>query len=166
MHPLVSPGRVLVVGAVVLLVSAGLVAGMGPRRALVVDDAESGTTLLAVPVENGSEVGLEYSHSVEQSRVYDGYTVRGDRLENTRMTFESYGWGLPSRANVSRENGTLVYDPPGTFEELYVHPGYVADHTLVVGTQSYNLTAVAGGDSVRLHLQRRSGFERIHGVVG
>ena len=166
MHPLVSPGRVLVVGAVALLVSAGVVAGIGPQRALVVDDAESGTTLLAVPVENGTEVGLEYTHSVERSRVYDGYTVRGDRLENTRMAFESYGWGLPSRANVSRENGTLVYDPPGTFTEVYVHPGDIADHTLVVGERAYNLTAVAGGDSVRLHLRQRSGVERIRGVVG
>jgi len=34
-------------------------------------------------------------HSVEKSRVYDEYTVRGDRLEMTRMEFESYGWGYP-----------------------------------------------------------------------
>lgn len=166
MVALVRSGRLLALGAVALLVFAGVAAGVGTQRTLVVENATSGTELLVVPVENGTDIGLEYTHSVEQSRVYDGYAVRGDRLENTRMAFESYGWGLPARANVTRENGTLVYDPPGAFAELYVHPGYVADHTLVVGERSYNLTARSGGESVRIHLRRRSAIERIRGVVG
>jgi len=73
---------------------AGVVADSADRT-LVVADAETGERYLTTPVENGTTVALEYTHSVEKSRVYDEYTVRGDRLEMTRMEFESYGWGYP-----------------------------------------------------------------------
>lgn len=150
--------RLLVLGAVALAVLAGAAVATADTQRLVVADADTGETLLSAPVENGTTVGIEYTHSVEKTRVYDGYTVRGDRLEMTRMEFESYGWGLPAGADVQRENGTLVYDPPGVYKELYVKTGYVADHRLLVGDNSYNLTARADGGSVRLHLDRRTGL--------
>jgi hypothetical protein len=87
--------------------------------------------------------------------VYDGYTVRGDRLVMTRMEFESYGWGLPAGANVSRENGTFVFDPPGETEELLVSPGRIAGHRLHVGERTHDLVGMADG-SVRIHVVRRS----------
>lgn len=148
--------RLVVPIAVVLVALAGLAGAVGGERVLVVERVDSGEEVLAVPVSEGTEVGLEYMHSVEKTRVYDGYEVADDRLVNTRMEFESYGWGLPAGANVTSENGTFVYDPPGELRELYVKPGTVANHTLIVGDRRYDLVERADASTVRIHLERRS----------
>ncbi|SDL89335.1 hypothetical protein SAMN04487949_0087 [Halogranum gelatinilyticum] len=149
-----------------LVVVSGVAAAVPGGQALVVEDAETGETLLTVPVEEETVVALEYTHSVEKTPVLDVYAVRDDELVMTRMEFESFGWGLPARANVTNENGTFVFDPEGSFSELYVTPGTVADHRLHVGDRTYDLVTVAGGEhSVRLHVVQRSllrtGIERL-----
>jgi hypothetical protein len=143
-------------GLAVIAVAAALLFAANPGPVLVVERVDGGETVLTEPVENGSTVGLEYTHSVEKSRVYDGYTVRGDRLVMTRMEFESYGWGLPAGANVTEENGTLVFDPPGVYESITVQPGAIAGHRLHVGGHTYDLYERSGGRAVRLSVQRRS----------
>ncbi|SEW02570.1 DUF1850 domain-containing protein [Halobacterium jilantaiense] len=149
--------RLAVVAVVALAVATALAAVAVPGdRVLVVEDTDTGETYLTAPVEDGSTVALEYTHSVEKTRVYDEYTVRGDVLVMTRMEFESYGWGLPSRANVTEENGTFVYDPPGETTRLTVAPGRVAGHRLHVDGETYDLVALADGESVDLHVTRRS----------
>ena len=139
-----------------LLVLAGVAAAVPADRVLVVEDDSSGERLLTVPVETGTRVGLEYTHSVEKTRVLDEYTVRGDRLEMTRMEFESYGWGLPAGADVHRENGSFVFDPAGSYEEIYVKPGRVAGHKLHVGERTHDLVSLSGASTVRLSLADRS----------
>jgi hypothetical protein len=142
---------------VVLVVLTGVTAAVPGGQALVVEDAETGEVLLSEPVDNGTVVALEYTHSVEKSRVLDAYAVRGDELVMTRMEFETFGWGLPTRANVSTENGTFVFDPEGSYAELYVTPGTTAEHKLHVGEETYDLVALAGGEnSVRFHIVQRS----------
>jgi len=146
--------------AVVLVVVAAATAPAG--AVLVVEDTETGEQYLSEPVDSGSTVALEYTHSVEKSRVYDEYRVDGDTLVNTRMEFESYGWGLPARVNVTNVNGTLVYDPaePITeLERLSVSPGRIAGHTLIVDGREHDLVAVSNGNDVTLHIERRSILE-------
>jgi hypothetical protein len=146
---------------VVLVAAVGSVAATPGGTVLVVADAETGEEYLTTPVQNGSTVGLEYNHSVEKTRVYDGYTVRGDRLVNTRMEFESYGWGLPSRVNVTRENGTFIYDPPGSYEQFTVAPGRIAGHELHVDGRTYDLVALSDGESVTLSIRHRSSLATV-----
>lgn len=144
------------VALVVLVAALGSAAAVPSQAVLVVEDAETGETYLDVPVENGSTVALEYTHSVEKTRVYEAYTVRGDWLVMTHMEFESYGWGLPSGANVTRTNGTFMYDPPGRYRHLTVAPGDIAGHTLHVDDRTYDLVARANGRSVTLSIRRQS----------
>ena len=109
-------------------------------------------------------MALEYTHSVEKTRVYDGYRVDGETLVNTRMEFESYGWGLPARVNVTTVNGTFVYDPeePITeLTELSVSPGRIADHTLIVDGSRHDLVARTNARDVSIHIERRSRINRI-----
>jgi hypothetical protein len=149
--------RYLVALALAVVVAAlGSAAAVPDERVLVVADAETGETYLEAPVENGTVVALEYNHSVEKTRVYEAYTVRDDRLVMTHMEFESFGWGLPAGANVTRENGTFIYDPPGSYERLTVAPGRIAGHRLHVGDRTYDLVAVSDARSVTLSIQRRS----------
>jgi hypothetical protein len=149
-------GTALVLALAVVAVAVGSATAVPGGRVLVVEDVETGETYLTAPVSDGTTVALEYTHSVEKTRVYDGYTVRGDRLEMTRMEFESYGWGLPADANVTRENGTLIYDPPGNFSRVTVSPGETAGHKLHVGAETYDLVAQTDARSVHIYVTERS----------
>jgi hypothetical protein len=155
-------GAAILAFAVLLFVVAAVTAPIG--AVLVVEDIETGERYVAEPVNDGSTVALEYTHSVEKSRVYDEYRVDGQTLVNTRMEFESYGWGLPARVDVTNVNGTLVYDPeePITeLEQLSVSPGRIAGHTLIVDETRYDLVEVTDANDVRLHIERRSLLERM-----
>jgi len=148
--------RIVLVAVGVVLLVVGSASAVPADRVLAVEDAETGERYLTVPVSDGTVVAIEYTHSVEKTRVYDEYTVRGDRLEMTRMEFESYGWGLPSDADVTRENGTFVYDPPGNYSRVTVAPGATAGHNLHVGSETYDLVARTNESSVHLYVTRRS----------
>lgn len=153
----VTARRVAVAFVLLSILLAGVAAAVPGGHALAVENADTGERLLTVPVEAGTTVALEYNHSVEKTRVLDAYEVRENgSLEMTRMEFESYGWGLPARADVRTENGTFVFDPEGVYDEIYVTPGDVAGHRLHVGDRTYDLVALAGEESVRLTVVRRS----------
>jgi hypothetical protein len=146
------------------VLGAGLVGTLSADTVLVVEDIETGEQYLTEPVTNGSTVGLEYTHSVEKTRVYDGYRVDGDTLVNTRMEFESYGWGLPARVNVTTVNGTFVYAPPepiAELERLSVSPGRIAGHTLIVDGERYDLVTTSNANDVHIHIERRPLIDRI-----
>lgn len=137
--------------ALLLAVAGGAAIGaasVGPT--LVVTDAETGERLLEIPVAEGTTVTLAYTHSVERTPVRDRYVVRDGRLVMTRMTFESYGWGLPASADVERVNGSFVAKPNRSYTSITVAPGRVAGHRLIVGDRTVDLVALADGRSVRL----------------
>ena len=155
--------RTVAVAAALGLVFAAAAVSVGfaaanPQRVLVVADADTGDPLLTVPVHEGSTVTLSYTHSVEKTPVEDVYTVNGTRLDNTLMRFESYGWGLPARENVSLRDGWFVFDPDRSYDEFYVKPGRVAGHTLTVDGETYDLVELSNADSVRLSVERRGGL--------
>lgn len=146
----------------VVVALAGIAAAVPGQRVLVVEDQSTGERLLATPVETGTTVAIEYTHSVEGSRVYEAYEVRENdpEFEMTRAEFRSYGWGFPAGAGVRNENGTFVYDPPGRYEAVPVVPGRTANHRLHVGDRTYDLVAVAGGENaVVIDVRRRSLLE-------
>ncbi|RJX52002.1 DUF1850 domain-containing protein [Halonotius pteroides] len=154
----------LLILGVAAVLGASLFGLVATESVLVVEDIETGKTYLAAPVTNGSTVALEYTHSVEKTRVYDGYRVDGETLINTRMEFESYGWGLPARVNVTTVNGTFVYDPEepiAELTELSVSPGRIADHTLIVDGSRHDLVARTNARDVSIHIERRSRINRI-----
>ncbi len=150
----------LVAVLVALLVAlAGVAAGVSTGQVLVVEDVDTGERYVTEPVETGSTVELRYMHSVEKTPVNDVYRVDGETLVNTRMEFESYGWGLPARVNVTNVNGTFVYDPPEpiiTLETLSVSPGRIAEHTLVVDDRRIDLVAKTNASDVRIHVEQRT----------
>ncbi len=159
-----SRSTVLAVLLAVGLLAAGVAAGVPSESVLVVEDIETGEVYLSEPVDNGSTVALEYMHSVEKSRVYDEYRVDGTTLVNTRMEFESYGWGLPARVNVTNVNGTLVYEPDEPITELQtlsISPGRIAGHTLIVDGQRHDLVAATNASDVRMYVDRRSVIDQL-----
>lgn len=153
--------RQWVLVAIVLFAAIGLVGATAGGQTLVVERVDTGETIIEAPVSNGSIVGLEYTHSVEKTRVYDGYTVVDSTLENTRMEFESYGWGLPAGANVTLENGTFVFDPDRAYEQIRVKPGTVANHTLIVDGERYDLVERSDANSVIIRVSSHTPLTRL-----
>lgn len=146
------------------VVGAGLLGLSSTKAVLIIEDRTTGEQYLTEPVENGSTVGLEYMHSVEKSRVYDGYRVEGQTLVNTRMEFESYGWGLPSGVDVKNVDGTFIYepdDPITKLDRLSVSPGEIAGHTLIIDGDRYDLVAMSDGRDVRIYVDRQPLIERV-----
>ena len=122
-------------------------------RTFIVADAESGDRLLELPVENGSELTLAYTHSVEKTPVEERYVVNGTDLENDRIVFNSFGAGLPADADVTRTDDGLVASVDRTYERLFVAPGSIAGHELVVGEDRYDLVSLADGERVVLFVE-------------
>jgi hypothetical protein len=140
--------------------SVGFAAAQSGETVLVVADAETGERLVTAPVDDGTTVTLAYTHSVEKTPVEDVYTVNGTRLDNTLMRFESYGWGLPARANVTLQDDWFVFDPGRSYAELYVKPGRVAGHTLTVESETYDLVALSNASTVRIAVTHSTVLER------
>lgn len=140
----------------VAVVGLAVTAAVGTGPVLVVETTD-GTELLAVPVEPGTTVTLEYTHSVEKSTVRDVYEVRDGRLVMTRMEFSAFGAGLPSEAEVERtEDGTFIYHPPDRRTgDLLVATGRIADHKLLVDGTRYDLVGLADAGTVRIHVEHR-----------
>ncbi len=147
--------------ALVLLTAVGLFWVAGSGQVLVVEQSDTGEHIVETPVSDGSIVALEYMHSVEKTRVYDQYTVNGTTLENDRMEFESYGWGLPAGANVTLENGTFVFDPDREYEQIRVKPGTVANHTLIIDGDRYDLVKRSGANSVIIRVSSHTPLTRL-----
>ena len=156
--------RIVMLGVVVGSVLVG--ASIPTQQTFVGGDADSGDVVFQTPVDDGTRVTLSYTHSVEQTPVVDTYRVRDHRLVMTRMEFESYGWGLPAGANVTEENGTFVYDPPGALRRLTVAPGTIAGHRLHVGSATYDLVALTDGRSVDISLVRQCNATAARGGAG
>lgn len=145
------PRRHVVVVLVVLAVlgaSAIAVATAADEKTLVVADADTGEPVLETPVDDGTEVTLSYTHSVEKTTVEDVYVVDGTELRMDRMVFSSHGAGLPTSGPIEvTEDGFVVYSNE-SYAELNVVPGSVAGHELVVGDERYDLVARSDGPVV------------------
>lgn len=151
--------RVVPISTVLLVGIVAVATTIPAGPVLVVEDTDTGEHYITEPVDEGTTVGLEYMHSVEKSRVYDEYSVEGNTLVNTRMEFESYGWGLPARVDVRNINGTFVYDPAEPITELRtlsVSPGRIAGHELTIGTKTYDLVTETNNNDVRIHIEQRT----------
>jgi hypothetical protein len=149
---------------VIVLLASTIGTSIAPGFVLIIEDIDTDETYIRHPVDNGTTFAVEYTHSVEKTRVYDEYQVSGQQFVNTRMEFESYGWGLPATANVTNRNGTFVYNPSGpitTMSELLLSPGRIANHTLIVNDERYNLVIQTNANDVRIHIERQSPMERV-----
>lgn len=156
--------RRIAVAAIALFVSAGIASATPTGLVLTVEPVGTGEPVATVPVEEGTTVTLAYTHSVERTPVEDVYTVSGNRLDQTRMRFRSYGWGLPAREEVRLVDGWFVFDPDRSYDEVVVSTGEIAGHELRVEGSKYDLVELSEGGSVRLSIERRTVLNGLHRV--
>ena len=153
------PSAVLLGIAAILSVGllVGSIGGVGSvlsaEQTLTVTDGDD-EELLAVDVDDGTEVVIEYEHSVERTLVRDVYVVSDGKLVMDRMEFSSFGAGLPSHANVTQQDGRYVYDIDGQeYGTLRISTGPIADHDLVVDGTRYDLAGMADGGTVEIRVR-------------
>lgn len=140
--------------AVAVVVTAVLGGVFTTTSTLIVTD-DDGTQQIEIAVEEGSEVTIEYTHSVERTLVSDVYVVSGETLTSDRMYFSSFGAGLPAFANVTREGDRYVYEPQKKqYDPLIVSTGPIAGHDLVVDGQRYDLVGIADSGTVQIRVER------------
>ncbi|WP_265109382.1 DUF1850 domain-containing protein [Halosolutus halophilus] len=160
--------RQFVVAVLALLVAtaatAAAVATVSADRTLVVADAESGDRLLERPVEDGTEVTLSYTHSVEKTTVEDVYVVDGTELRMDRMVFHSHGAGLPSDAPIEHTDEGFVLPLNESYAEVPVAPRPIPGHELVVGDDRYDLVALSDG-SVIISVTERGPTDRLSDLL-
>jgi hypothetical protein len=123
-------------------------------RTLIVADAETDDRLLEIPVDQGDEVKIAYTHSVQKTPVEDVYVVDGSTLRADRSVFHSFGAGLPTE-NVERTDEGYVVEGDERYDELAVTPGTIAGHELIVGTERYDLVEATSGSVVLSLVDRR-----------
>ncbi|MDJ1430891.1 DUF1850 domain-containing protein [Halostagnicola sp. A-GB9-2] len=145
-----------------VVATAALSVSASPSNALVVTDADSGEEILEVPVEDGTEVTLSYTHSVEKTPVRDVYVVDDPVLRADRMVFHSHGAGLPSSSDIERTGEGFVVRSNESYEALSVVPGSIAGHELVIDGERHDLVEKSDGP-VSITLSDRSLGDRIVG---
>jgi hypothetical protein len=133
--------------------TAVVVPSAAADNTLVVTDAETDERLFEIAVDQGDEVTLAYTHSVQKTPVKDVYVVDGSELRAERSEFRSFGAGLPTE-DVERTDEGYVVEGSGSYDELFVVPGEIAGHELVVGDQRYDLVGSADGPVVLFLTER------------
>ncbi len=128
------------------LLGATAVAGVASADSTLVVADDEGDRLLEVPVEQGAEITISYTHSAQKTPVEDVYVVDGSQLRADRSVFHSFGAGLPT--DVERTDEGYLVEGTGSYDELHLAPGEVAGHELVVGEDRYDLVELADGQAV------------------
>lgn len=155
---------VAIVVLAILVSTAALAVSASPSKTLVVTDADTDEVLLETPVEDGENVTLAYTHSVEKTAIQDVYVVDDFELRTDRMVFRSHGAGLPSDADIEETDEGFVVSPNRSYETLPVVPGSIAGHELVVDGERYDLVELSDGP-VRITVEDRTIGDRIAGVL-
>ncbi|KDE58909.2 hypothetical protein EL22_01395 [Halostagnicola sp. A56] len=148
----------------ILASTAALVVSASPSKTLVVTDAHTEEVILETPVEDGENVTLAYTHSVEKTAIQDIYVVDDFELRTDRMVFHSHGAGLPADADIKVTEEGFVVSPNRSYETLPVVPGSIAGHELVVDGERYDLVERSDGP-VRITVEDRPIGDRIAGVL-
>lgn len=105
---------------------------------LVVEEARTGRRAYEIAVDQGDEVTIAYTHSVERTPVREVFVVEGTILHLRRMEFVSFGAGLPTEEVERTDAGFVVY-PDRPFQVVELHPAEIPSHELVVGDRRYDL---------------------------
>ena len=141
---------------IMVLIAAGAAAfAVTPTPALVVSDSDTDRVLYSTAVSEGTTVELSYTHSVERSPVIERYQITDGTLRQTTIIFESYGWGLPTGAEIHEIEGQFHAPMDRTYDELMITPGPIADQQLSVDGTDLALYELAGRSSVRITIEQR-----------
>jgi hypothetical protein len=157
--------RLFVVALVFSFVTITVVVGVaafGTTDVVLAVETESGETVVSEPVDEESEIRIEYIHSVEKTPVIQHYTIEDTTLVLSHSEFRSYGAGLPSTAEVEHtDDGAFLRQIDEPRERITLRPGETAGHILVVDDEEFDLVSLAEEGSVEIETTERTGIEML-----
>ena len=111
-------------------------AGKSQRNQLVLSDS-TGKELLAVPMGEGDEFAIRYTHSVAQSPVEDWFSVEDGIIYLEKTVYQDFGAGLPHNADEGQimdfGGGRIsISDFHRALPAFDLRVGRTANHTLLL----------------------------------
>lgn len=109
---------------------------------LVVQNADSGQVIYQQQVSPELNFAIKYTHSVENTPVWDYFKVTKGQLFLTSTKYMSYGAGLPfldKNDYVVEEGQFIIKDIDTKLEQIPLRVSDYAKHKLLINGQSYKL---------------------------
>lgn len=144
---------------VVILVLLFMAAPLIP--ALCVEEAESGEIKAIYTPTEEQEFYVEFTHSVNRTKVREYYELRAGRIFLTRAEYSSFGAGMPEvpetpGSTLSIGDGVLRLDHINQLlPEFIYRVGIIAEHTLHIDGRVIPLKSIAPPQTA-LRFQYRS----------
>ena len=116
---------------------------------LVIQNAESGVVWEKLPVQEGDEFAVEFTHSVHKSPVRETFVVEGTAFRPVMSRFYSFGAGMQSDLEegqvMSFDNGAIcITGFNASFGELIYIVDGLSNYRLIVGDRTIDLLELCG----------------------
>jgi hypothetical protein len=138
--------------AVLVIAAAALTAAFSPL-CLVLRDADSGEVYAAVPVKEGEEFSVTFTHSVNKTDETELYAVRGGEIWLTGCVYYSFGAGVAEvldgswSLRIGDAGEMIISDINMKMEPLRYVVGTVSDHVLSIKGRQIGLRELCGQNS-------------------
>ncbi|MGI6029576.1 MAG: DUF1850 domain-containing protein [Candidatus Heteroscillospira sp.] len=127
---------------------------------------ESPGAAIVLPLKNGEEFSIKYTHSVNRSPVIDTIERTGSTLTVRSSLFLTYGAGIPVLSDqvgdtyTETEDGFLLSGIDSEHEKIDLITGTYADHRLIYGKNEFILKQYFGEKThICFEAGRASAFE-------
>jgi hypothetical protein len=126
---------------------------------------DTGRQALCAKMQEGEEVVLSFTHSVNRRPVYDTIRVARDRVIVVKSRYDSFGAGMPEHSTAEgtfrvAEDGWIEWTINRPMPEVVVRVGRVANHTLHLKGREIPLASLATpGIAVALRSRVYSEFD-------
>ena len=121
---------------------------------LFVTEEATGKILLALPISQGDQFAIRFTHSVNLSHVIDQYEWTGESILLKSTTFSAYGAGIPILADglgtgfVQTEDGFKITGIDAPREKISMMLQTVPDHTLLYSDLEIKLLEYANSGTI------------------
>lgn len=143
------------------------------QRAIVFTETKTASpSVYTLPLNNGHDVAIRYTHSIHLSDVTEHYTIEGERFRMRYMTYSDTAIGMPAAA----EEGQTLSIQDGVYT-LAFEKSYIENFTLYIGDIDLDLAllyneqpialkdTLTRGHSYDVSVQKLSFYEIVRGVT-
>ena len=142
------------------------------KEVLVFQYQNSGKVLAYIPLSEGDQFQMKYTHSIHLSDVVESYVVTKDHeIKQFEMVYEDFAIGMPENASEGEtfeqiDGKYFLKNMDKRFPSFDLRIGKVrANHTLIVGKNEYPLSRyMEPGTWVRLKIERINLWQQWKGV--
>jgi hypothetical protein len=150
---------------VVLIIVILLGICFGKIRVLVVEEATTNKIIYQQRIESEVNFAIKYTHSVENTPVWDYFKISGEEILLTSTRYKSYGAGLPflnkNKYTVANEQ-FLIEDINIKLDQIPLRVSNYAKHKLLIEEDIYKLYQLTSNQNLLLFkVEKKSRYQFI-----